>query len=289
MASPVQLTATDNGVTVTAEQTIVDNYCAHIAFKIEGFPLEEGQEPSFESYEISANGKSDFSSGSSFYDGLIQGNDGKVVYADGSPIDDDAFSEKYVQEDGSLEYEITAVNSAEDGFFINKPIHVELKNLGIAEKAEHTTTLEGTWSFDWTTEGSNEVKKIALEQELGDTGIKLTDVELSPISWCVKYQISTQLQEELQAEDPENPFWADDNIPQLTGAILKDGTMLPYLYGGPGGSGFLENDPECYQIKFVLDRIIDPEEIESLLFRKTHPEGEGAATEENFYVVPVAK
>ena len=39
------LSVTDQGVTITAVQSIVDNYRAEITFRIEGFELPEGEEP----------------------------------------------------------------------------------------------------------------------------------------------------------------------------------------------------------------------------------------------------
>ena len=109
---------TQNGVTVTAQQSITDNYFAHLSFRVEGYDLpkdaqENYAEPCFEYINITVDGGHDYNMSGSFYNGLVAGPDGRVVYADGSPIDYDAPGslERYVQEDGSLEFLITLSNA----------------------------------------------------------------------------------------------------------------------------------------------------------------------------------
>ena len=72
----------------------------------------------------------------------------------------------YVQEDGSMEFDINMNNYSEKGFFIGKDIQVELKDLGTVDKAEFTKTLEGTWSFEWTLGGADTAKTYTLNQPL---------------------------------------------------------------------------------------------------------------------------
>ena len=106
------LSVTDQGVTITAVQSIVDNYRAEITFRIEGFELPEGEEP-FAWPRVTIDGKRDYSVSQTggFYDGTTRNDKGEWVYAsDGSPVkydDTKPFSPAildYVAEDGSLEY-----------------------------------------------------------------------------------------------------------------------------------------------------------------------------------------
>ena len=62
--------ATDAGVTVSAQQSITDNYYTYLSFKVEGYRLEDGKQPDFENVSVTVDGKQDFSSGSSFYSGI---------------------------------------------------------------------------------------------------------------------------------------------------------------------------------------------------------------------------
>ena len=89
MSAFVDQACTDQGITITAVQSITDNYYTHIAFKIEGYEPEEGVQPDFETVKVTVDGKDDFSFGGRFYDGLVQGADGGVANADGTPLDTD--------------------------------------------------------------------------------------------------------------------------------------------------------------------------------------------------------
>ena len=87
MAAFTSQSCTDAGVTVTAQQSITDNYNSHISFKVEGFQVEDGQQPDFGSISVLVNGKDDLNLDAGFYDGIITGEDGMPVRAsDGSDI-----------------------------------------------------------------------------------------------------------------------------------------------------------------------------------------------------------
>ena len=251
---------TKQGVTITAEQSITDNYFAHIVFRVDGYTLADGAEPAFESMEIKVDGTDDFDWTAGFYDGLITGPDGRAVYADGSPIDYDSGEslERFVMEDGSLEYMITLA-CHDKGYFIDKPIHVELKNLGTVAKAEYLETdVEGIWSFDWNLQGKDSMDVYTLQ--VTEEGF---DENGQPI----------------EAHTFAEP-------PMLSGVKMKDGTLYPYLMDG-GSMGYDEGDLNTYMVTFATDRIINVEQVESLLFTRSYPEDGSAPTEENFYVVPL--
>ena len=65
MAAFTSQSCTDAGVTVTAEQSITDNYNSHISFKVEGFQVEDGQQPDFGSISVLVDGKEDSMTASS--------------------------------------------------------------------------------------------------------------------------------------------------------------------------------------------------------------------------------
>jgi len=292
MSTFVDQACTDQGITITAVQSITDNYYTHIAFKVEGYEPEEGVQPDFETMEVTVDGKDDFSSGGSFYDGLVQGADGGVANADGTPLDTDengGLIEHYVMDDGSLEYRITLANAHEKGYFINKPIHVEIYNLGTVSKAEYFNEIEGTWSFDWDLQGSEDMKECTLNIPLGDTGATVVKAELSPISLRAEYEFPRQQVTDtgLDENDEEISFDSYAEPPQLSGVKMKDGTLYPFIYLGPGSLGYESEDTDIYMTAFAIDRIIDVEQVESLLFIKSYPEDEEPLTEDNFYIVPI--
>lgn len=294
MASPVSQTAVCEGITVTAEQTIVDNYFVHLSFKVEGYEIPEGAEPAFEFGEVLIDGSAEGYSGysASFYDGLVAGEDGRAVYADNTSVPEEGNIGRYVMEDGSMEYVITLSNTEEKGSFMGKPIHVELKNLGTVAKAEYFPDIEGTWAFDWTLGGSDDSKTISLDYALGDTGAVVKEVDISPISLRAVYEFSYQ-EEMIEGEDEfgaEITSTTFTEAPALMGVKMKDGTLHPYLYLGPGSEGYMsEEDREkgIYTTVFAIDRILDVDQVDSLLFLKTAPEGDAPLTEDNLYIVPV--
>lgn len=281
---------TEQGVTITAEQSITDNYFAHIVFRVEGYELADGAEPAFESEDISVGGSYDFDWTASFYDGLITGPDGRAVYADGSPIDYESNESlaRFVAEDGSMEFVVT-LSCHNKGDFIDKPIHVELRNLGTVAKAQYLgTEVEAAWTFDWNLQGKDSTEIYPLEVPLGDSGAVVTMAELSPVSVHVEYNFPrTHVTEEGLDENGE-PIQADmlAEPPMWSGVKMEDGTLYPYMMNG-GRMGYESEDSETYAVTFATDRVIDVDKVESLLFQKSQPDGGGIPTEENFYVVPI--
>ncbi len=295
---------TDNGITVTAVQSITDNYFTHLVFKVEGFSLEEGEQPDFETIDVKIDGKDDFSWGGSCYNGLVQGPDGKAMFDDGTPIDYERLEEtgenlpeQYVREDGSIEYWLTA-NSPSKGAFLNKPIHVEIQNLGTVDKALYENKLDGCWTFDWNLSGSGEQKEFELNAPLGDTGAVVKKAELSPISMHVEYDfpmrketvkemVAVEAEAEaqgLESELVEREVERAVEPPMIQGVKLKDGTIYPFLTDG-GSSGWEADNTDIYTATFANDRVIDVDQVQSLLFHKSSPAAGEVYTEENFYVV----
>ena len=282
------MTVTDAGVTVTAQQSIVDNYYAYLAFKVEGYGVEAGKQPAFDLVDITVDGES-VTSSHGFYDGVIANEKGEAMLADGSEIPSDENGNlllDYTMEDGSLEYRINLANQSEKGWFIGKDVHVEFADLGVYEgKGEDVVeSIQGTWRFDWTFKGDNSSYIAEVNEALGDTGAIVKEAEISPISLRVVYEWPRQeitetgyheSQEEVdgemvQSSEPfEYTYYAEP--PQLTGVKLKDGTFLPYLYMGPGSEGYQDETADSYENRFV----------------KKYPEGEEELTEENFYVVDI--
>ena len=292
MAVFSDVSCTDAGVTVTAQQSITDNYYTYLSFKVEGYELPEGAEPSFESISITVDGRDDFSWGGSFYDGMIEGPDGRAVYADGSPIDysdENVILGKYVMEDGSLEYHAVLANSDEKEFFVGKPIHVEIENIGTAGKAEHISDLDGKWVLDWKLGGADTSQTFMIDEKLGDTETVIKEVELSPVSVKVLYDFPRkEITEEVYLEDGTiETHTGYEDAPWPAGVKLKDGTLLNALYGGPGSSGYTDDSSTEYTVSYAFDRVIEVNEVEAVLFVKSYPEGEEMETEENYYVVPL--
>lgn len=291
MASYIGQSVTQGDVTVTVQDCIVDNYCAFISLKVEGYQLEDGKTPGFAycDAEVDEGGDDNYSGGYSagFYDGLIWGENDKPVHADGTPLADDEWG-SYVMEDGSLEFQF-AMNRDKKDYFVGRPIHVELRDLGFyKEKAgDIEVEAEGTWSFDWTLPGNDMGKTYVLNAPLGDSGAAIQQVELSPLSANLLYEFPKQEETEIGIDADGKEFVHTTYVepPYFAGVRMKDGTI--YRLSGGGTMGYTEDDPDIYRHMTTFDRVIDVEQVESILFIKSYPEGEEALTEENYYIVPL--
>ncbi len=300
-----ELSVTDAGVTVTALQSITDNYFSYLSFKVEGYEVPEGIQPEFEYVDVTVDGESVSCTGG-FFDGLVIGEDGRAKRADGQeiPVDEDgSLVLDYSLEDGSLEYRITLYPRGEQGDFLDRSIHVGFSGLGVSsdENAEGQVQVEvqGNWSFDWTLKGDADTYTGQCNEPIGDTEAVLAEVELSPISLRTVLEFprqemteigyrESQVLEDGELKQVSEPFeyttYAEP--PYLMGVKLKDGTLLSRLCMGAGREGYMDEESDRYEQLFSTNQIIDVEQVQSLLFLKEMPEGEGSIlTEDNLYVV----
>lgn len=286
---------TQNGVTITAQQSIVDSYFAYLSFKVEGFEVEDGVQPGFDSVSVTV-GDTDgtvpdgYNGGmsASFYNGLLMGEDGRAIHADGTPLaENEAIS--YTMADGSLEYRVTMQCDKKD-YYIGKEVHVTLTDLDIyTGKAEGSEIcVEGVWSFDWNLAGNSDARACTMEEALGDSGAVLTAAEISPISITVTCEMPRQEETEMGIDENGNEFVHTyyTEPPALTGVRLKDGTMYTRI-AGAGQTGYVSEDSDTWRSISALERIIDPDEVESLLFVRSYPAEGSVLQEENLYIVPV--
>lgn len=270
MAAFSDASVTDAGVTVTAQQSITDNYYTYLSFKVEGYSVEKGVQPDFETISVTVDGQ-DVSWGGRFYDGMISGNDGMVVNADGSAPEtevDGSMIENYVIDDGSLEYHMI-LKSHEKGFFTGKQLHVELENLGTVAKAQYFPDIEGNWILDMTLGGADTAKYIETNEKLGDTETIVTGVELSPVSMRITYDFpkTEPRMEEFEDENGEIQTVAWPAQPPFAfGIRLKDGTVMKYISAGSESTGYTSEEGQEYVVSFPLDRVIDPDQVETVLF-----------------------
>ena len=287
MAAFSDASVTDAGVTVTAQQSITDNYYTYLSFKVEGYSVEKGVQPDFETISVTADGQ-DVSWGGRFYDGMISGDDGMVVNADGSEPEteaDGSMIENYVMDDGSLEYHMI-LKSHEKGFFTGKQLHVELENLGTVAKAQYFPDIEGNWILDMSLGGADTAKYIETNEKLGDTETIVTGVELSPVSMRVTYDFpkTEPRMEEFEDENGEIQTIAWPAQPPFAfGIRLKDGTVMKYISAGSESTGYTSEEGQEYVVSFPLDRVIDPDQVEAVLFREYNEESNEHLT----YEVPL--
>lgn len=246
-----KLSMTQNGVTVKVDQCIVDTHAAYLAFRVIGYTTEPGEEPCFADTECTIDHEA-FSWGARFSNGLVIAEDGRAIYPDGS-IPEDYAKLSYLDENGELIYIISL--HTYDFSLIGRIIRIELKDLGIW--GDDAIAVPGEWTFEWELKGDAQVLNITdLSAPIGQTGSTLTDVRLSPIHIRMVMNV------------PRNPHPTEEDEllePYLYGIKLKDGTSYLCICEG-GTSGYIDGSSDVFQQQFILNRIIEPSHVESLLF-----------------------
>ena len=253
------LAAENNGITVILDQCVVDNNCAYIAFQVKGYRPAAGVRPSFEDVMIRVDG---------FQETDINWN---FAYYDYEHKDEESDSEG-----DELTFIANVLLFDQDKSLIGQKMNITLKNIGAyvvdPSRPEQGLTfnqdVEGVWNFGWVLKGTDmhlDLTDLALP--IGGTGSVLTSLHLSPIS--VRMQMTVP--REPVSEDP-----MEDNAPYFYGLKYQDGTELSEL-GNGGGEGYESKDSEVYMQFWNLDRVIDLNQVSSILF--VNPFGENELIE----------
>ena len=255
------LAVTDNGITVTPETVIADENFVHLSFSIKGFELHDAEEPSFEDTLVSLkNGPENaLSMYASFYNGIVEGEDGTLVYEDGSSVEqrhDEYHSiiSHYADENGALEYVITCRKRSGIDTLLGRTVQVDLKNMGTVSKAAHTNRTEGKWSFLITLPSASAATEKTIEKQVEDTVFRLETASISPISIKLLFSIDGKI----DSVDDENVF------PLFYGVVLKDGTRLPYLWNGAAIDYTDASQTSAYVLS-SFTRVIDPDQVSSII------------------------
>ena len=283
------LSVTDQGVNITAVQTIVDNYRAEITFRIEGFELPEDKEP-FARPRITVDGNRDFygSQTGGFYDGTTRNDKEEWVYAsDGSPVkfdDTKPFSPAildYVADDGSLEYTHYISFLETDGRYFGKEIVFSFHSLDFQSERKSLATepqIEGNWELKWTLTGTSDSISITPNAKIGDSEVILLGAQIGQKSIRARYQV--------------DDYWEGWNelvtLPQaVQGVRMKDGSEHRC---GASTSGFEDQDNMIYFTESdIYDAILDINRVESLIFHKGWElDANGNPTIQTFYYIPVS-
>ena len=287
---------TDAGVTVTAKEILVDKNFAWLSFEVAGFTPEDGKQPDFAVVSVAGkDGESPLegggSSGSGFYDGLISGMDGRAQYDGGTPYETEADGSivmHYVNEEGTMEYRISMMAS-KDGSFIGKELHVEFQGLGVYEEkaSDVVVKVDGDWAFDLTLPGSDQAQTFELNAELAGSGATVSEAVLTPLSATISYDFPYEEETEIGTDEngEETVVHTFAEPPYFLGFRMKDGSDIRVM--GGGSSGYNDENKEVYREIRSYERVVDVDQIDSLLFKKSSPEEERALTDDEMYLVPL--
>lgn len=262
------LSVTDQGITVTAVQSLVDNVGGEITFRIEGFDFPQDQYPeAWPRPTVTVGGDEHFDSSGTgwFFDGTTRNEKGEWVYAEtGEPVESDETGTailKHVAKDGSLEYTYAFTFRDDSGAWLGKEIVVNFTGFGVqsTQKAGMPETLvEGNWELRWTLEGADtntDGITITPNAEIGDTGVVLTEAKIGQKS----------LQTVFQLERYWDGWETLELFPQSAVAVrMKDGTEIGCF---PRTSGYEDIDGLVYkETSDMVDGIVDLSQVESIKF-----------------------
>ena len=253
------ISATDNGITVTLAQTVMDQYGGKAIFRIEGLELEEGQAP-WAWFDFLIDGKSCSQYGmalsAEFFDGIASDADGNLVYTkDGKPVQRVGENQEllldYQLPDGSIEYSVDFDWRGNDIF--GKEMVFTFTGFGVQrEKLDHDMTVPGKWELRWTLEGSaEEPLKWTPNAKIGNEGVTLITAEIGQYSMKLTYHIDETSEDE-------------HDLMKIASIRLKDGTDIQV-----DGRGYSQWDPErrLYTvITCALDTVLDPNQIAGMSF-----------------------
>ncbi len=281
------LSVTDQGITITAVQTIVDEYGAALTFKIEGFELPEDKNPHVWPM-VTIDGNDDFYGMQSgdFYAGITQNESGEWIYVStGEPVRsrDDEFQTwilDYVADDGSLEYTHHIRFAETDGRYLGKEIVVSFQSIGFQSEKKAgmpEPQVEGNWELKWILTGTSDSITITPNAEIGDSGVVLLEAEIGQKTIFARYQV--------------DDYWEgwDElvTLPQAVyGVRMKDGSEH---FFGAGSGGFEDQENMIYYTEFdVHNAILDLSQVESLMFHKGWEKDEnGEPTVQTFWYIPI--
>ena len=282
------LSVTDQGITITAVQTIVDNYQAEITFRIEGFDVPEDKYPSVWP-TVTIDGDSHFftSQSGAIFDGTTRNEAGERVYAStGEPVRcrDDEFQSVILQPvaaDRSIEYTHYISFNETDGRYMGKEIVFTFHSVDYESDQKAgmpEPQVEGNWELKWTLTGADNNIQCAPNAKIGDSDVVLLDAEVGQLSVKTRYQVKD--------------YWEGWNqlveLPQaICGIRMKDGSEHICI---PSTSGFEDQENMIYFIESTMfDAILDVSQVESLMFHKGWDlDAEGKPTIQTFYYIPVA-
>ena len=282
------LSVTDQGITITAVQTIVDNYHAEIVFKIEGFELPEDEDP-FVSPTVTIDGDQFFygSQTGGFYDGTTRNENDEWVYAStGEPVKsrNDEFQSvifDWVADDGSMEYTHYISFNETDGRYFGKEIVFTFNSIdvqGHRKAGPSIPQVEGNWELKWTLTGTSDSITVTPNAKIGDSKVILLDAEIGQKTIRARYKV--------------DEFWEGWNqlveLPQaVCGIRMKDGSEH---FRGGGTTGFEDLENMIYFTEYdIYDAILDISQVESLMFHKGWEQDEnGEPTVQTFWYIPIA-
>lgn len=229
------LTATDQGITVTAVQSIADEYGMAVVLRIEGFAQPEGANPHVW-YKTTLDGADDF--WTYWHDDFIDG----------------------ISDPENMEFTMYYDFADQNRNASDRKVEINISALGIdvyEGKAEtrREKLVSGEWNLSWVLSGSEEKRRFAPNTVVGADGAELTDVEIGPLT----VRTTFRLEQYFAGWEMLEPFQ-----PAPAGVRLKDGTFVLLT---PWSEGYSDREKLIYYQELRSPgAILNVDEVEALAF-----------------------
>ena len=288
------LSATDQGITITAVQSIVDSYGADLFFRVEGFTLPEGCAPEmfWDRDKVTIDGSTEFYSSMTgwFYDGTTRNEAGEWVYAsNGQPVEfgNDKYQSaiyQWVADDGSLEYQMNIRFRDSGERYWGKEFSIHFNGIGVgAEKGGimEEPLVSGNWDLHWTLTGADSTKNsvtLTPNMEIGDSGLTLLEAEVGQKTIRAVYQ-----------SDHDWDGWKQLEMlsPGLYQICMKDGSAVRVV---PTQENYARWEAEriCEVTYETFDGILDVSALDSLAYDKGSEIGADGKRVHTFDYIPIS-
>jgi len=267
------LSVTDQGITVSVKQTLVDALQAKIVLSVQGFALPDGVRPYVYVEPGTLDGDAEFWSSFSYdvYDGILPRDDGTYVYEDGTPVVEDHYTEddvkengffkgRYYRPDGSMELTLNYRFQNTDGSVLGKDLNLRFTGFG-KETAVSRGNLEqeqlvsGSWELTIPLNGTTNTVTASPNYRFGPEGPTLLTASIGPMSGRLDYQLDSPLEGFDQLEFLQ---------PAIVGIRMKDGSMVS---AQSRTEGYSDREKLLFYVEFeASEGIVDLSQAAGLVF-----------------------
>ncbi|MCH5185701.1 MAG: hypothetical protein J1F64_06205 [Oscillospiraceae bacterium] len=278
-----------DGITVSTAQCLFDGNVIHLSFYVEGYELDPAKEPELKHINVLFDGEQAYNYDWYFFNGIDWTDRENPVMADGTPVNKDENGNlipNYRIAGGKMEIDLNLTPVDENG---NRISEADLKEKMITVIMRDFGDITGQWTLEWNLGSFEKGTEFTLNKELGNSNAKVTSAVLYSASAIINYDFpQTVIQSPVLDETGQSVETSDfAEPPAMVGVKLKDGTIYTDLQNG-GTAGYENADTDEFTARINFSRIIDVDEIDSLLFLKgTNDNAERNITEDDCYAVTV--
>ena len=276
------LSVTDQGITVSVKQTLIDAWSAQIVLSIQGFDLPEGAYPYVEMGETTFDDDNFHGYGMNheFYDSILVKDDGTYVYEDGSSPEKDHYTDGDVEEkhfykgrfnrpDGSMERTLTYRFAETDGSMLGRKLGVHITGFGQSIHRgrawlDNEIQVSGKWDLSIPLNGTTEtITKTANYIFAPSRDLTLLTATIGTMSGSLDFRLDSPLKGVDTAESFAATDEMESRVPRIAGVRLKDGSEVEVW---ETLLGFPDEENRFHANFHISEDFIDVSQVDALVF-----------------------